>query len=343
MDRMHRTAFRAAMLIHEQLAVHNPPCDSIYFPEHPWQSVSRLTRQIGRASRRGWRGAAQRLAEDLVCTLDECRRYADNAMQLVKGRTSPDKVAAVADIYRDILALYDEFEEEVEIDFEEHEICVKTDAIVLEDIHLGRFEIRLDWQKLGSSLAYRVVALDPNPAAQNEDVTHPHVQEERLCEGEGRTAIRAAQTQGRVHDFFVLVSQVLHTYGQGSAYTELDDWFGAPCDGCGDSVAQDDRYYCNNCGSLLCDSCALTCRGCDEMHCSGCLHQCAACEEDFCSSCLAECPVCHKRFCENCREDGLCQSCYEEQHNQEDQDDPPPTETSRQPAHRGRRPACAPV
>lgn len=343
MDRMHRTAFRAAMLIHEQLAVQNPPCDSICFPEHPWQSVSRLTRQIGRASRRGWHGAAQRLAEDLASTLEEYRRYADNALQIVKGRPSLDKVAAVADIYCDILALYDEFEEEAKIDFEEHEICVTTDAIVLEDIRFGRFEIRLDWQKLGSSLAYRVVALDPNPAAKSEDITHPHVQDERLCEGEGRTAIRAALTQGRIHEFFLLVSQVLHTYGRGSAYVELDDWDGSPCEDCGQSASQDDRYYCSRCESLLCDSCALSCRGCDETHCSGCLDQCAACGEDFCSACLTDCPVCHKRFCDGCREDGLCRSCYEEQHNKENQDDPPATEAICQPARRRQRSACAPA
>ena len=171
---------------------------------------------------------------------------------------------SASDIYRDILALDDEFEE-VEIDLDEHELSVTTDRIVLEDIDLGPFEIRLDWQRLGASSAYRVVALDPNPAARSDDVTHPHVQDEQLCEGEGRAAIRAALAEGRLYDFFLLVSQLLHTYGRGSAYVELDDWDGVPCDDCGGSVDEDDRYYCQRCGATLCGSCSVTCQGCGRV------------------------------------------------------------------------------
>ena len=100
------------------------------------------------------------------------------------------------------------------------------------DLYFGPFEIRLDWRQLGSATPYRVVALDPHPAAKDTDVTHPHVQEEQLCEGEGRSAVRAALAEGRLYDFFLLVSQLLHTYGRGSAYVELDNWDGIPCDDC---------------------------------------------------------------------------------------------------------------
>ena len=108
----------------------------------------------------------------------------------------------------------DEFEA-VDIDLGEHELSVTTDRIVLEGINLGSFKIRLDWHLLGFSSAYRVMALDPNPAAKNEDITHPHVQDGNLCEGEGRSAVQAALEECRLYDFFLLVSRLLHTYGRG--------------------------------------------------------------------------------------------------------------------------------
>ena len=158
-------------------------------------------------------------------------------------------------------------------------LSVTTDRIVLEDIYLGPLQIRLDWQRLGlSSQPYRVVALDPHPAAKSDDITHPHVQDEQLCEGEGRSAIRAALAECRLHDFFLLVSQVLHTYGQGSAYVELDDWDGVPCEECGASLDEDDRYCCQRCEATLCGGCSVSCQDCGDSYCSGCIGQCAACD-----------------------------------------------------------------
>jgi hypothetical protein len=121
------------------------------------------------------------------------------------------------------MTLYDEFEN-VEIDLKKHEISVTTEPITLEGIFLGPFQIQLVWEKLGNSSPYSIKALDPHPAEANEDVTHPHVQDESLCEGEGRMAIQNSLREGRLGDFFLLVAQVLRTYGKGSAYIELNDW-----------------------------------------------------------------------------------------------------------------------
>jgi hypothetical protein len=221
---------------------------------------------------------------------------------------------------------------------------------VLEDVHLGNFEIRLDWGDLGRHQPYRVVALDPHPAARREDVTHPHVQEGSLCEGEGSLAIRAALAECRLHDFFLLVSQLLHTYGRGSAYVELDNWFGVPCDDCGDSLDEDERYYCHRCEATLCGNCSVSCQGCDDSYCSGCISTCAACDSDYCTACLDTCPVCKKRFCENCLEEGgLCRSCHEEKRNEEEKKDDPPQKKTRKrpvgssPARPRRRTAAASV
>ena len=100
-------------------------------------------------------------------------------------------IASQGDIYQDLLALEEEFPE-VQIDLAEAQISVTTEPLILEGIHLGPFQIRLDWQQLKATHPYRVVALEANPAASNEEITHPHVNGQLVCEGDGRVAIAAA-------------------------------------------------------------------------------------------------------------------------------------------------------
>jgi hypothetical protein len=336
MDSINKTAIRATVLIHEQLAGGTRHELPICLPEYSWNNIQQLRRQIDRARQWGWHRAARRLTEDMANALDDCRRHLESAHHTLESCNPPRHVASASDIYRDILALYDEFED-VNIDLKEHTLSVTTDPIVLEYVRLGAFEIRLDWQCLNKSSAYRVVALDPNPAAKSEDITHPHVQDEQLCEGDGRAAVQSALSQCRLHDFFVLVSQLLHTYGRGSAYVELDDWNGIPCSDCGDLIDEGSQYCCARCGSTLCGSCEMRCQDCGESYCAGCIQQCAACGSDHCSSCLATCSACHKRFCDDCLEAGLCQSCHEKQRKEEKQDGPPQNGASKRPAARPRR------
>jgi hypothetical protein len=44
--------------------------------------------------------------------------------------------------------------------------------------------------------AYRVIAKDAHPAESRENVTHPHVMDEVLCEGDGKHGIRRALSEG---------------------------------------------------------------------------------------------------------------------------------------------------
>jgi hypothetical protein len=333
MNSEERNALQAAVLIHEQLAGKSTPSPAVYLPEYAWATIARLHRQAEMANSRGWHRAAKRLSEDLAEAIRRCHRDLEMALRSLDSSSLPRKVSTSAEIYRDILALGTEFDE-TDIGLGEHKLSVTTDSIALEGIELGRFQICLDWQRLGSGQAYRVLALDPNPSAKNEDVTHPHVQDETLCEGEGRMAIQAALAQGRLLDFFLLVSQLLHTYGKGSAYVELDRWHGLACDDCGTSVAEDDCYHCQSCGSNLCDDCRMWCAACEESYCSACLIPCPVCERDFCRGCMQTCSQCHKKVCARCMDDDVCQTCNEEQ-SQEDNDNDNDQPTS----HDGQQPA----
>ena len=323
-----RTALRAAVLIHEQFARRSVPDIARCPTEYSWAAAARLRRQIVRARDRGWHQAAWRLLEELGNVLRRCQSELEAALRVIDPTVAPLCIPTPSEIYQDLLALRKEFDD-VEIDLADHEIRISTDTIVLEGVDLGRFEIRLDWQRLGAPCTYRVVALDPNPATGNTEVTHPHVQGETLCEGDGRAAIRAALAQGRLYDLFLLVSQLLHTYGQGSAYVELDAWDGITCDDCGSQMQEADRYGCSRCGSSLCDECSRCCAGCDESHCCGCLSTCPDCEQEFCSSCLQTCPRCTRRVCGGCTENDLCATCQQEQ-SQEEEDNDDDHETNNQ-------------
>ena len=317
-----RTVLRAAVLIHEHLAGRDSPIDSILLPEYTWQQIQRLRRQALLARQRGWHLANKVLYREAVDSLQRLQSEISEVLGKVETHRPSRRSSSPADIFRDLRALPLEFDD-VEIDFKQQELTVTTDPIVLEQIDFGRFEIRLDWTQISCSRQpYRVVALDPHPAARNESVTHPHVQDERLCEGDGRVAVASALADGRLYDFFTLVSQILHTYGRGSAFVETDAWHGAVCEECGDTMDEDDRYFCQHCDSTLCSSCAVSCSGCQNSYCSECRHSCAACGEDYCSSCLAVCRQCRKRFCDDCLTEGLCPSCYSQTH-EEDQDDDP--------------------
>jgi hypothetical protein len=321
MNKTDRQLLRAAVAIQDRACRQGPLPGQIHLPEYAWTQIQRLKRQIALAQERGWHLAASSLATDLAQACRDFHRQLDTVFRDLAARNVPGFPPSVSAVYQDLRALRHEFGE-VEIDLKAHELAVTTNTVQLDGILLGEFEIRLNWSDIRQvSQPYRVVALDPHPAARREDVTHPHVQDERLCEGEGRAAIATALADSRFYDFFLLVDQILHNYGRGGGYVELDAWDGVPCSDCGTSLGEDDRYYCHACNSTLCVSCSPSCPGCDNSFCSSCLRQCAACGYDYCSNCLESCTVCRKRFCENCREGRVCASCYEELHPEEPQND----------------------
>ena len=320
MNKHKRDMLRAAVLIHGQLASRDRPTSSVSLPDYTWTAIRRLQGQITRAARLGWNGAARRLGREMADVLRRFQADLEATRQTIESQTASSTIPCSSEIYRDLTALQEEFDD-VEAHLEEHELVVTTDCIVLDDIELGAFEIHLDWQRLGSSHPYRIVARDPNPAAQSTEITHPHVQSETLCEGDGHAAIQAALAQGRLYDLFLLVSQVLHTYARGSAYAELDNWNGILCRDCGTTMSPDDSYGCQRCGSELCDDCRQSCAGCEESYCSGCLSQCPECEMDFCRGCMTACPGCDRKICGSCMEDDLCLRCREEQLQEEEESD----------------------
>jgi hypothetical protein len=177
-------------------------------------------------------------------------------------------------------------------------LSARTDRIVLEDVDLGPFEIRLHVGRLDGRHAdagcFDCVALDPNPASSSEETTHPHVQSNSLCAGDAALPISQALRQGRVFDAFALVRSVLQTYNDASPYVALDSWSGSPCPDCGRSVDADDLFYCEACGRDYCDGCVGRCDVCGESTCDGCLERDRVSRRDCCPSCRHVCDACNR-------------------------------------------------
>jgi hypothetical protein len=281
-------------------------------PNSDWVQCQSLMRQIDLCTNRTWTHAAAVLEDHLERSLECCSdRLREISRQVsASGRLLPPQT--VREIFRDLLALSDEFED-VKVDRSNQTLSVTTEPIILEEIDLGPFEIRLHWDRIGERRPYEVVSLQPNPAGESSETTHPHVKGEQLCEGDGRVSIDRALRAGRLLDFFQIVSRVLDSYNSGSAYVSLSHWNGSPCADCGDTVCDDDQYACDRCSDLLCRECLTSCARCEVLCCHPCTNYCRSCEESICSGCQHDCGQCHRPVCNSClSETGLCQECQEE-------------------------------
>lgn len=303
-----RSMLRASARIHDRLVEIGREILETPVPDAAWLECRRIARGMVKAHGHGWHLAVRRLRPQLVYALNTCRRRLDEAQSQFDNAAPNPNLPSLHDVFNDLTALERELAD-VRADLKRAKLSVVTDDIVLEGIDLGRFEILLDWSLLGRSLAYEVVALDPNPAASSSETTHPHVQANQLCEGDGRAPIRQALAEGRLFDFFLLVRQVIQTYNSASAYVSLTEWHGVDCRDCGRSLGEDERDHCNECGEEVCYDCSILCRDCDRSFCSDCAPRCPGCEETFCASCRSRCAGCGELFCEECLADDRCSSC----------------------------------
>jgi len=270
---------------------------------------------LQKATQHGWNLAANRLNHDLRSAVERLRNEVTELDHKLRPSSGKDRIASVGDIYADLIALHDEFED-VAFNRRDHTLSVTTEAIELDGVYLGPFEIRLDWTDFpeGHPNNYRVIAVDANPAAANDSVTHPHVQDEAVCEGDGHQPIRKALEQGRLLDFFMIVANLLRTYNSGSPFVSLSDWHGAECADCGGTVCDDERWTCEKCETTVCDECYCNCPGCDGIFCNECMTRCEGCDENHCSGCMKQCSRCDAELCQGCLNDNeRCSDCHDKE------------------------------
>ena len=262
---------------------------------------------------RGWATAArslqdrlENLLQDLSCESSSLRtQLADQHARLVP---------TMGDILAELHQIEDEFGA-YHHNPAEQTLWVETEPITLEEVRLGPFQIELRLRELsavGRRQPYEVIALEPNPAGSNDSVTHPHVSDKHLCEGDATVSIRKALEQGRLCEFFLLVRSVLTTYNPSSPYVALDKWDGVSCYDCGSTVGAEDTNTCNSCDDTFCNDCSSYCRCCESTYCHGCLTECPSCGENTCKDCMKLCDECGDKCCTNCLVDSFCPDCLQQ-------------------------------
>ena len=332
MNQHQRLAIRVAgQIVRTPRQRAGPVHDSAKWPDSEWTSCRRTSRLLEIARQRGWRTAAARLEQRLQRELLNLRLQLDQLADASQADRVPAYPLQLRLLYEELLAPFEDYEQ-VEIDLKRRTVSVISDPIELDGIDLGRFEIRLKYAALQHAPRYEVIALEPNAAASNSSVTHPHVQDDRLCEGDGQAAIRSALSQGRLSDFFQIVVQILQTYNDSSPYVSLDDWTGEPCEDCGVTTRDDDGASCGYCEKLLCGQCQTCCSMCGDGCCDSCTDRCDGCEEFLCRSCQQSCSSCDDVFCENCLEETTCNTCRAAEAAKEEADETAAVEAELTPA-----------
>jgi hypothetical protein len=284
-----------------------------------------LERSLRLCQEKQWSSAGRSIQNRIGCEIGDVSSTAAKITALCKTNSDVTPSApqpTLRDVVGELRQLDEEFDG-YEYDAKAKTLSVKTDPITLEDIALGPFEIELNLtiSTAGRCPSYSVKALEPNPAGSNDSVTHPHVRDERLCEGDATIPIKAALESGRVCDFFVLVRSVLQHYNASSPHVSLDSWHGTACHDCG--YTSDETSYCEGCSNDFCEECFNYCHRCNTGLCRGCLERCAACEELTCRDCRQSCRTCGEITCTDCLEDDLCPTCREkaeEEHEQRERE-----------------------
>jgi hypothetical protein len=271
------------------------------------RDLQRTRRLLDKAAGRGLDLAAAQLRLDLVRQVEAVSVAAAQAREAL-GRPAA-AVPSLADLAAELRQVEAEFGG-LTVLWKERAVAAATEPVTLEGVALGAFEVRLCWDALGQGAgvgSFEVVALDPNPAAGDERVTHPHVRSRRLCAGDAEAALGQALTEGRLADAFCLVRAVLVHYNADSPHVRLDEWGGSECHDCGRTVGDDEQSACAGCEEDVCDDCLSRCPACGGDFCGDCLSGCAVCGADCCGSCLRRPPLSRRACCPACL--GACPRC----------------------------------
>jgi len=284
------------------------------------QDLTRESRKLGLAISHEWPAASEQCCKSIDSQLNEIP-YSSSKLQSLLDRRQKE-VPKLSLIVAELKSLQEEFED-VEFKGQESSLSVVTEPITLDEVYFGPFRVLLALDKLGElyhKIPYYVIAEEPHPAATDEAITHPHVSNEVLCEGDGAAAIRAALEEGRLCDFFSLVRSILNTYNPDSPYVALSDWDGVACYDCGYVMDHESSYYCSHCDNAVCDECSRVCTDCGEVVCGNCVSHCEICDRSLCPNCAkTKCSECESVCCESCLSDGLCPECKEEMENEDEE------------------------
>lgn len=336
-----KTASRIAMIWHNKIrAAASVSHNHIPFVQTPYREMlaaitkkNNLRDKLIKLQRAGNLRLAEkqlriRISRDIEWMIDKLLRLKEDHLN---DPIVENEYFSHAEITREIMGAVKCYGDRLRFEHRSCRLILQTKPIILEDVKLGAFDIIIKINSIDNNPGHwlKAVALDPNPAAGSPDTTHPHVDAENICLGDGHEAVVLSAQQGRVFDLISQIETILNTYGAGSPYIPLSEWDSAPnachncdhnmddrdgigCDGCGQTYCYDCSYACSRCGNAGCQDCfpSRSCSGCSETICDECTTTCI-CGEACCRHCLNTCELCKRRICDSCMEEGNCAECVE--------------------------------
>ena len=99
------------------------------------------------AIRREWTRAAEQLRFDVEYAAHQLIRRLEECSPSRQNLSESTLLASPHELYRELVSLCEEFDE-VRIDLESQTLTVTTDAIVLDHLYFGHFEIVLHWDQI---------------------------------------------------------------------------------------------------------------------------------------------------------------------------------------------------
>jgi len=308
-----RERWRAATDITQALREYVAQSAPAWDPSGPCFEITKLQRLRDDAIARNWHAAARQLSERLHLRLRWLQTDLTGCVRQFAIQSGEEWPVSTRGVYDELSALAEDFDR-VTVDRRQHTVTAVTDPVELDGVHLGRFVVVWDWSELGDNRECRVMAEEPRHPAGREDITHPHVQDDRLCEGDAQRPLQHALRTGRLSDYFSIIARVLATYNDESAFVSIYDWSRRRCPWCNMRLSTEDVCQCDLCDGELCDACQVQCSQCGSYACRDCCELCDECDE-FC------CRVC--RSASSAAGPG-CPNCQQETAHEEDLADPSP-------------------
>ena len=265
------------------------------------RGLQNARQRLDKAHRLQLSAAVATLRQEMLAQLQCVQQNCSQALR--DWHKTPVKVPSLRTLLEELQQIDADFGG-VDVNWRARCISATTESITLQEVHLGPFQICFYWDRLPRAIdpfCFEVVAMRPNPAPTNDNITHPHVRSSALCPGDADVPLRRALAEGRLADAFTLIHSVLATYNPNSPHAALEEWDGVTCHECGDSVSKEDACYCEGCWNDYCSECCDYCAGCRDCRCDNCLRQCSTCQRSFCPRCVTasasgtQCRACRAR------------------------------------------------
>ena len=179
---------------------------------------------------------------------------------------------------------------------------VKIGPFKIQEIDFGEFLAEVSLKKVGIfnyDHSLKAFAISPKYPINDNIHTHPHIRNNNICIGNGRSLISKALFENRLFDTYSIINSVLNTYSD-DPFLKIEAWTGISCNDCGEYYTDKDASQCDQCGKIYCPDCVTQCCSSSDYLCYNCKSssfKCFYCNKRMCCECVLICESCNSKYC----------------------------------------------